>query len=561
MNNSDIISNFCSIVGHRNVITGRSKTKRFRTGFRSGYGDAMAVVLPRTLLELWYVVKASVEADKVVIMQAANTGLTAGSTPWGNYNRDVILINTQHMNDIHVIDHGRQVVSFPGATLFALETLLKPLKRQPHSVIGSSCIGASIVGGISNNSGGSLVERGPAYTELSLYAQVNAEGKLELVNNLDISLGTTPEEILSRLQGEDFTTADIGFSNKQASDTKYAARVRDVDALTPARFNADTRRLFQASGCAGKLVVFAVRVDTFPQHDSEQVFYIGTNNPAELTDLRRHILQNFAVLPESAEYMHRNIFDIARDYGKDTVLLIHYLGTKRLPAFFALKGAIDARINSISFLPKNLIDRVLQRIAKVWPNVLPERMDLWRDKFEHHLILKMRDTGIKEAEEHLKQFFQNRTGDYFTCTSDEAHKAFLHRFSAAGAAVRYQAIHERDVEDIVALDIALKRNERRWLEDLPKDLEKQILHKLYYGHFLCHVLHQDYIVKKGTDVAAFKATILALLDQRGAQYPAEHNVGNLYKANPEHAQFYKTLDPTNRLNPGIGGMSKNKDYA
>ena len=34
-----------------------------------------------------------------------------------------------------------------------------------------------------------LVKRGPAYTELSLFAQINHDGDLELVNNLGINLG------------------------------------------------------------------------------------------------------------------------------------------------------------------------------------------------------------------------------------------------------------------------------------------------------------------------------------------------------------------------------------
>ena len=50
-------------------------------------------------------------------------------------------------------------------------------------MIGSSCIGASVVGGICNNSGGSLVQRGPAYTEMSLFARIDENGKLTLVNH------------------------------------------------------------------------------------------------------------------------------------------------------------------------------------------------------------------------------------------------------------------------------------------------------------------------------------------------------------------------------------------
>ena len=75
-----------------------------------------------------------------------------------------------------------------GSTLFDLEKKLDKYNRDPHSVIGSSCIGASIVGGVCNNSGGALVQRGPAYTELSLYAKINSDKKLELVNDLGLSL-------------------------------------------------------------------------------------------------------------------------------------------------------------------------------------------------------------------------------------------------------------------------------------------------------------------------------------------------------------------------------------
>ncbi|MFY3762932.1 D-lactate dehydrogenase, partial [Escherichia coli] len=92
-------------------------------------------------------------------------------------------------------------------------------------------------------------------------------------------------------------------------------------ADTPSRFNADKRRLYEASGCAGKLAVFAVRLDTFEKEGKEQVFYIGTNDTAVLTELRRHMLSKFENLPVAGEYMHRDIFDIAEVYGKDTFMM------------------------------------------------------------------------------------------------------------------------------------------------------------------------------------------------------------------------------------------------
>ncbi|MEI4232554.1 D-lactate dehydrogenase [Roseovarius sp. D22-M7] len=557
--NDRLIADLQRIVGRRHCLTGARQTERFRKGWRSGEGDALCVVQPGSLLEQWQVLQACVAADKIVILQAANTGLTEGSTPKGTYDRDVVLINTQRMDRLHSLRGGRQVLALPGATLFALEKMLKPLGRQPHSVIGSSCIGASVMGGVCNNSGGSLVERGPSYTELSLYARITEDGKIELVNHLGIRLGDTPEEILTRLEAGDFDEADVEATNRKASDTEYVSRVRDVDAGTPARFNADKRRLYESAGCAGKLAVFAVRLDTYAIPESETVFYIGTNDPAELTALRRHILKNFDHVPVSGEYMQRACFDVADRYGKDTVRMIDWLGTDRLPMFFALKGAFDARFNKLR-LTRGLTDKVMQLLARLTPDHLPRRLRDWRDKYEHHLILKMRDGGIDEARGFLKDFFGARSGDWFECTPREAKLAGLNRFAAAGAAIRYQNIHRGEVEDILALDIALRRNDEDWLEKLPPEIDDQIVHKLYYGHFFCHVLHQDYVVKKGCDPKALKNQMLELLDARGAEYPAEHNVGHLYPAKPDLAAHYRACDPTNSLNPGIGKMSRCKHY-
>ncbi len=224
------------IVGTRYLLTGERQTERYRTGFRSGKGVALAVVFPSTLLQQWQLLQACVAADTIIIMQAANTGLTEGSTPSGDdYDRPIVILNTLRLNNIQLLDDGKQVIGFPGSTLNQLEKRLKPYGREPHSVIGSSCIGASVVGGICNNSGGSLVQRGPAYTEMALYAQIDAQGELQLINHLGISLGNTPEEILQRLEQGQYGAEDIEQTGQQASDSEYATRVRDIDATTPSR--------------------------------------------------------------------------------------------------------------------------------------------------------------------------------------------------------------------------------------------------------------------------------------------------------------------------------------
>ncbi|MBB3809600.1 D-lactate dehydrogenase [Pseudochelatococcus contaminans] len=553
--NDNLVGAFRKIVGDAHVLTDAKQTRRFRKGYRFGDGEVLAVVQPGTLVEQWRVVQAAVAAGKIVLMQAANTGLTGGSTPDGNaYDREIVLISTRRLNGIQVIDDGRQVICLPGATLDNLEKTLKPLGREPHSVIGSSCIGASVLGGVCNNSGGALVRRGPAFTQLALYGQVGEDGVLRLVNHLGVQLGNDPEDILDRLEKRRYTPTDVIHDERlAASDQNYGEHVRQVDADTPARFNADPGRLFEASGSAGKLVLFAVRLDTFPAEKS-QVFYIGANDTASLTAVRRHMLTAFAQLPIAGEYIHRDAFDIGESHGKDTFLLIDKLGTEYVPKAFALKSRVDAFFEGIGL--KGVTDHVLQAVVSILPSHLPKRIKDFRSLYEHHLLVRVSIDSVDETREFLKTYFATHDGDYFECDAEEGRKAFLHRFAVASAAIRYRDTHKSTVEDIVALDIALRRNDDDWFERLPADIEGKLINKLYYGHFFCHVFHQDYIVKKGNDPIAIEHAMWKLLDERGAEYPAEHNVGHLYYAKPALKQFYRNIDPQNIFNPGIGHTSK-----
>lgn len=553
----DFLVNQRRIVGDKNVITDAKKSAAYATGFRFGNGKVLAVITPSTLIELWRVAKICVEADVIMIMQAANTGLTGGSTPNGEYDRDVVIISTIQLQSLHLINEGKQVVSFPGSRLYELEKALEEYDREPHSVIGSSCIGASIVGGVCNNSGGALVQRGPAYTELALYARIDENQQLTLVNHLGIELGEEPEEILSKLESRGYTESDIKYPERLASDQEYQERVRDVDADTPSRFNNDRRRLYETSGCAGKLIVFAVRLDTFPKVKKEKVFYIGVNNPETLTSLRRDILSGFKHLPVAGEYVHRSYFDVCEKYGKDAFIVIQKLGSENMPKLFSLKNKVDRFFNKLPMLPDNLSDKMLQAIAGLFPDHIPKKMRVYRDEYEHHLMLQMSDEGIEEAKEYLSQFFDQHEGEYFECSDDEGKRAFLNRFVAGGASKRYYALNPTFGE-LLSLDIALRRNETDWFETLPPEIDNLIETKLYTGHFMCHVMHQDYFLKKGVDAEKVKAQLLAFLDQKGAEYPAEHNVGQLYKAKEPLKKFYQESDPTNSLNPGIGKTEKGK---
>jgi len=554
-----LVNDLKAITGDKYILTAQWSKQHYCKGWRYGEGEALAVAKPATLLEIWKLLQICVEADIIVIMQAANTGLTGGSTPDGNdYDRPIVIISTMRIDSIQIINEGKQIIGFSGSTLFGLENKLEPHGREPHSVIGSSCIGASIVGGICNNSGGALVKRGPAYTELSLYAQINLQGELLLVNDLGIELGDTPEEILTNLQTHNYTKDQIQFPDKLASDNEYHKRVREVDASTPARFNADGRRLYGASGCAGKIAVFAVRLDTYPIPKRQQVFYVGTNSPYVLGKIRRDILSEFQYLPTSGEYLHRDCYDAAKKYSKDTFIAIDKMGPNFIPKLFEFKRKVDLFAEKFKFLPDKFSDRMMQFLSNFWPNHLPNRMEEYRDQYEHHWVIEMSDDGIEEAKAYFEKFFKENEGNFFECTNKEAKKAILHRFVAASAVGRYYAINKNKSGGMMSMDIAFPRNEKDWFEKLPPEIDDLLEMKLYYGHLFCHVLHQNYIVKKGVDADTLKEKLLKTYDARGAEYPAEHNVGHEYFAKPSLSNFYKKLDPTNGFNPGIGRTSKLK---
>ena len=561
MENKKVIKKLKQLIGDQNVLTSEWNKLPYSKGWRYGAGSALAVLKPNKLSDIWRILQICAKENIIIIMQAANTGLTGGSTPCGNdYDRPIIVINTMLINNIHIIKEGSQIVSLTGSTLFDLEKKLKPYGREPHSIIGSTSIGASIIGGICNNAGGSLVQRGPSYTEMALYAKINKNGNLELVNELGINLGSSPEEILDNLQNQNYKESDIVNTNKLGSDDKYSEIVRQIDKNTPSRFNSDSRLLYGASGSAGKIAVFAVRLDTYISPKENKVFYLGTNDPDVFWKIRRDILSKFKTLPTLGDYLHRDCYDAAKKYSKDTFLVIERLGTTFLPTLFELKRKVDIIAKKLKFLPDNFSDRLMQFLSIFFPNHLPKRMEKFRDLYEHHWIIEMSDDGISEARDYFANIFESNDGDFFECNDFESKKASLHRFVSASAIGRYHILNSKSHGEMMSLDIAFPRNEKNWFEKLPKEIDSMLEMKLYYGHLFCHVLHQNYILKKGVDSEKLKSKLLKIYDKRGAEYPAEHNVGHEYLAKPSLKKFYKELDPTNVFNAGISRTSKNKNW-
>ena len=554
---------FVDILGKAHVLTSTRATVPYARGNRFGSGSVLAVLRPSSLIDMWRALQVCVDKDLIVIPQSANTGLTGGSGPGDqDYDREVVIISTMRINQIHLINDAREAVCLAGARLYELEEALAPHGREPHSVIGSTSIGASVIGGIANNSGGSQVRKGPAFTEHAIYARVNEDNKVELVNHLGIELGDDPAQVLDRLQRGDWDEAAAASPPADSRDTDYSSHVREIVA-TPARYNADPKFLFEASGCAGKLMVFAVRTRTFQKDEHTTTFYIGTNDPYELEDLRREVLRSDRQLPISGEYFDRATFNLAEKYGKDTFVGLKYWGSRQVRRMFALKSWANGVFAKIfPSLGPTFADTIAQKAFALLPQQLPKRMLDYRDRFEHHLIVEVGDDQKKETEEALTSFFAEagRGGAFFVCGDDEAQSAMLQRFGAASAIARYFNLYRKKVGGQVTFDVALRRDDQDWLEVLPPEIAEQLEVSAYYGHFFCHVLHQNHVAKKGVDMVELKKRMTKLLTDRGAAIPAEHNYGRLYQAPAALEAHYKQLDPCNVFNAGVGETSPRKDW-
>ena len=554
---------FTEIMGRRHVLTSARATAPYATGDRFGAGEVLAVLRPGSLVDMWRALQVCVDHDLIVITQAANTGLTGGSGPGDqDYDRDIVIISTLRIDQIHLLHDAREAVCLAGATLFSLEDKLAPHGREPHSVIGSTSIGASVVGGIANNSGGSQVRKGPAYTEQAIFARVDEHGQIQLVNHLGIDLGTDPTHILDRLQRGQWDAADVTPPPPDSTETAYADHVRQL-VDSPARFNADPTFHHEASGSAGKLMVFAVRTRTFPLEQDKATFYIGTDRPADLESLRRKFLAADGPLPISGEYMSSHAFDLAIEYGKDTYVSLKHVGSRVLVRMFALKSWANGVFAKLPGFGPSVADAISQKLFSLVPEKIPARLLEYRDRFDHHLLVVVSGSQREAAAQLLEEFFAapEHEGAFFECDAEEAQSATLIRFGVASAASRFFVMHRAEASAMVTFDVALRRDDEDWLERLPPHIAEQLLESVYFGHFFCHVLHQDHVAKKGVDPVALKQEMTALLESRGAAVPAEHNYGRLYPAPAPMVEHFQQLDPLNMFNAGVGETSPRRRWA
>ena len=79
------------------------------------------------------------------------------------------------------------------------------------------------------------------------------------------------------------------------------------------------------------------------------------------------------------------------------------MGPSFIPKLFEFKRIVDLIAEKLSFLPNQFSDRLMQFISKFFPNDLPQRMEEYRQMFEHHWIIEMSGEGIDEAKAEFEE--------------------------------------------------------------------------------------------------------------------------------------------------------------
>lgn len=147
---SDLLAKLAAIVGERGLLDAPEDCARFEQGARYGNGKTLAVLRPSSHEQVQHIVTLCAQAAQPLVLQGANTGLVAASTPDAS-GRYVVLSLERLRSDIEIDVDNRSVVVDAGVTLQELNE-----KLAEHGLFFPIDLGAnpSIGGMIAANTGG-----------------------------------------------------------------------------------------------------------------------------------------------------------------------------------------------------------------------------------------------------------------------------------------------------------------------------------------------------------------------------------------------------------------------
>lgn len=173
-----LIEQFSSILGEKYVLTQDQDKAPYLTDWRKRYvGKALAVLLPKTTIEVANIVKLCAANHVSIVPQGGNTGFCGGATP--DETGQQVILNLKRMNQIREIDSANQTITLEAGCILqavqekaATQDFLFPLSLGAE---GSCMIG----GNLATNAGGTNVLRYGNTRDLCLGLEVvTAQGEV-----------------------------------------------------------------------------------------------------------------------------------------------------------------------------------------------------------------------------------------------------------------------------------------------------------------------------------------------------------------------------------------------
>ena len=529
-------------------------------GSRIGKGTAFAVVRPGTLQEAVDVLQACVDADACIKPQGANSGLTGGSVArdshTGGPDRPTVVVNMRRLTSIIPIEDGKRLVCLAGAGINDVLQKAAEHNRESHSVLGSIFLNPSVAAGVAFGSGGTQLRKGPVYTERVLYARVNHDGQVELVNSLGLREQPT-STLFGKLEAgrldEDDVNAHCCLPAHQAD---YASSVCTLDS-TVSRFNAAITGP-EPCRCEGKVLTLASVHETFPKPTQQRCLWLSCKDLRTAQQVKAEVLLKGGPqdLPSSVEYMDRDSVRAVDEAGRILCWMISFIGIgPTLGRLWDLKLMFEASPIPLSGV---LADKMLYWCNHLVPGTLPPEVRKLASEYEHHLLINVGEYGggeLSRFEGRFHGFLQAHPGAcaMHECVDGEINRVNYYRFATAPA-FRTWCVG-RGLEG-VSVDYALPKAE----VDAPLVPEADVALRMRYSHFGCNVVHEDIAFQPGVDAHEAHMNLKHVVEGMGGRLPAEHGHGTEYVAPKEAQMRWKSMDPLNVFNPGVGGLSVEKRY-
>eukprot|EP00434_Breviolum_minutum_P031866 symbB.v1.2.028181.t1/scaffold2963.1/size66434/2 len=570
-------------------------------GSRLGKGTALLVAKPLSLREALQTLEICAKANVAILPQGANTSLTGGSVPRDDCDRPFVIINMRRAKKILPVGSKTPefALCFAGAGIYQLQSELQKRDRDSHSVLGSIFLNPSVAAGVSYGSGGTQIRKGPAFTNRALFCRVQADGKVELVDTLGLKV--KGEKALDFLDSaETLTEGDLDPSCKSAASwPKYPELLTKVEDKV-SRFNADTTGA-DCNRSEGKVLILATLHDTFPMPKEVKTVWASCKDVDLAHKLKREVcISSPNKMAKSCEYINKATYDAVDQSGRILIKMIEVLGMMNLETLWNLKLFIESVPVPFStiicdkflwwfnnILPKSTW-KCVEALFMLWPTSrVQHNLRIKSDRKKVYLFLtkhrgnqanvasQVKDVyhpiifgaaldprhrgEIEDLLSRLKKFQSQHpeTVRYHVCEDPRtAQRAMLFRFAVAPAFRTYCiGLGQQGL----SIDYALPKTFVQY--PILPEAQYPIMHRLVYSHFGCNVYHEDFVFDNNTDVHDAKMAIKKAIEKVGGKLPAEHGHGTEYKAPLDTQQRWMKADPSNTMNPGVGGTSFKKNYA